>query len=109
MPVLPLPTTMVNRGKLRHCSGREQCFTGQKTWHQSLTSPLIVSWVRAVPLFATSFTPELRSQYEQHQAFTNVLRRNLLGWLLNMLYLLLTNWCQGQNLMKSSEKIFQQI
>lgn len=23
-PVIPLPTAMVNRGKLRHCSGREQ-------------------------------------------------------------------------------------
>lgn len=69
---------------------------------------LLVSWVGAVPLFSIFFTPELRSQYEQQQVFTNVLGRNLLGQFLNMLYLLLTNWCQGQNLMKSSEKNFQQ-
>lgn len=105
------PTTMVKRGKLGHCSGREQCLTGQKrtTCHQSHIFSLLLWWVGRVSLFSVSFTPELRSQYEQQQAFTNVLRRNLLGWLLNMLNLLLTNWCQGQNLMKSSEKIFQQI
>lgn len=34
------PTTMVKRGKLGHCSGREQCLTGQKrtTCHQSVFS-----------------------------------------------------------------------